>query len=206
MVLEKVVVGNLQVNCYILACDKNSSAIVIDPGDETEKIKRALGKFELRPAFIINTHGHMDHIYGDDDFGLTVYAHRGDAPLLKDQNLNLSVFLGRPFQVKSFVKTLEDGQVIKLEGLELEVIHTPGHTPGGICLLLKKPENKILFSGDSLFCEGIGRTDFPGASEALLITSIKEKLFKLSDDTIVLPGHGPASTIGREKKSNPFLN
>ena len=101
---------------------------------------------------------------------------------------------------------MKDKENIELDDMQLEVIHTPGHTPGGICLLMKKPDDKILFSGDTLFCQGIGRTDFPGADEGLLIKSIKEKLFKLDDDTVVYPGHGPSSTIGEEKRNNPFLN
>jgi glyoxylase-like metal-dependent hydrolase (beta-lactamase superfamily II) len=105
------------------------------------------------------------------------------------------------YNVKSEIKTLEDKEKISLEGIELEVIHTPGHTPGGICLLLKKPVNNILFSGDTLFFQGVGRTDFPGANEGALIKSIKEKLLVLPQETTVYPGHGPSSTIGRERKS-----
>jgi hydroxyacylglutathione hydrolase len=113
--------------------------------------------------------------------------------------------LAESFSVTSDIKELEDKDSVKLEQLELEVIHVPGHTPGGIALLMKKPENNIVFTGDSLFYRSIGRTDFPGASSALLIKSIKEKLFKLNDDTIVYPGHGPSSTIGEERHNNPFL-
>jgi len=100
---------------------------------------------------------------------------------------------------------LEDREIIELEDIQLQVMHTPGHTPGSISLLMKRPRDDILFTGDALFCQGIGRTDFPGADETLLIRSIKEKLFALSDDTVIYPGHGPSSTIGDEKKSNPFL-
>jgi len=206
MILETIRISSYEVNCYILAEDNNSNAIIIDPGGDEQKIKAALAKHKLEPAFIINTHGHIDHIGGDDKFGIPVYIHRMDLALLKDARLNLSGFLAFPYTVKSEIKTLEDKENIGLGQLQLEVIHTPGHTPGGICLLVKKPENKILFSGDTLFCQGIGRTDFPGASQNLLIKSIKEKLFKLDDKTVIYPGHGMSSTIGEEKKNNPFLS
>jgi len=205
MILETVCVGPFQVNCYILAASQNCRAIIIDPGDEELKIKKALERYKLNPAFIINTHGHIDHIGSDDKFQVPIYIHQSDLALLKDPKLNLSSLLTAPFSLKSEIKTLEDKEIIELDGLQLETLHSPGHTPGGICLLLKKPKNKILFSGDTLFCQGIGRTDFPGASLDTLIKSIKERLFTLSDDTLILPGHGPSSTIGKEKASNPIL-
>jgi glyoxylase-like metal-dependent hydrolase (beta-lactamase superfamily II) len=205
MILETLCVGPMQVNCYILASDPDSRAIIIDPGAEEGKIKKVLNKYNLKPEFIINTHGHIDHIGCDDKFDIPVYIHRQDSILLKDPKLNLSSFFMSHFSLESHIITLEDKENIKLDQIQLEVIHVPGHTPGGIALLLVKPKDKILFSGDTLFCQGIGRTDFPGADEALLIKSIKEKLLKLSDDTIIYPGHGPSSTIGEEKRNNPFL-
>jgi len=205
MILETLCVGQMQVNCYILASSHNSRAIIIDPGDEKQKIERVLKKYFLKPEFIINTHGHIDHIGCDDKFGVPVYIHRQDLALLENPELNLSVFFAPPFSLKSNVKILEDKDNIELDQIQLEVIHVPGHTPGGISLLMKKPKDKILFTGDALFYHGIGRTDFSGASETLLIKSIKMRLFKLSDDTIVYPGHGPSSTIGEEKNNNPFL-
>jgi len=206
MILQTVSVGSMQVNCYIIAEAISGQAIVIDPGDDYVKIKKALGRYKLSPAFIINTHGHIDHIGCDDKFGVSVYVHRDDVPLLKDPSLNLSTFLAQPFKVTSEIRPLEDKEKICLGNLELEVIHTPGHTPGGISLLVKKPESKILFTGDSLFCGGIGRSDFPGADGDVLISSIKEKLLSLPADTVIYPGHGPSSSIGSEKKNNPFLN
>lgn len=206
MILENICVGPMQVNCYILASGTDSRAIIIDPGSEKQRIDRLLKKYRLIPGLVINTHGHIDHIGCDDKFGVPVYIHRQDSAMLQNPELNLSAFLEASFSVESKIKVLEDKEDIELDQIQLEVIHVPGHTPGGIALLLKKPKDKILFSGDSLFYHGIGRTDFPGASEALLIKSIKEKLFKLSDDTAVYPGHGPSSTIGEEKNNNPFLN
>lgn len=206
MILETLVVGPLQVNCYILASDKDPRAIIIDPGAEAEKIKEALSRHKLNPAFIINTHGHFDHIGCDNSFSVPVYAHKAEVSLLKEPQLNLSALFSSPCAVKSEITALEDKQRISLGKIELEVIHTPGHTPGGICLFLRNPKKNILFSGDTLFFQGIGRTDYEGASEQVLLKSIKERLFILPDDTIVYPGHGPSSTIGREKKENPFLH
>lgn len=187
MILETICVGALEVNCYILASGKNSSAIVIDPGDDCHKIKKALDKYSLTPSFIINTHGHYDHIGCDDEFGVPIYIHQDD------------LTFAFPYNLKSEIKVLRDNQIISLDDIQLKVLHIPGHTPGGIALLMLKPNNKIVFTGDSLFCQGIGRTDFPYGNEGLLIKSIKEKLFTLSDDTVIYPGHGPSSTIGEEK-------
>ena len=206
MILETVSVGVYQANCYILASQAQSGAIIIDPGDEEPKIRRILNKHKLKPEFIINTHGHIDHIGSDDKFGVPVYIHIKELPLLNNPELNMSGFLGSSYRVGSKIRTLEEGELLELGNLQLEVIHLPGHTPGGIALLMKKPKDKILFTGDSLFRMNIGRTDFPGSDEATLISSIKEKLFKLPDDTVIYPGHGPSSTIGEEKKNNPFLN
>lgn len=205
MILETVCVGQMQVNCYILATKSGSACIIIDPGDEENKIRRVLEKHRLKPRLIINTHAHIDHIGCDDKFDVPTYIHQEDLALLKDPQLNLSNFLTSSYSIKSNIKTLKDKEIIELDGIQLEVIHTPGHTPGGICLLMKKPDNKILFTGDSLFCQGIGRTDFPSADEGLLIKSIKDKLLKLADDVVIYPGHGASSTIGEERRNNPFL-
>jgi glyoxylase-like metal-dependent hydrolase (beta-lactamase superfamily II) len=205
MILETVRVGPMEVNCYILASAEKSSAIIIDPGGETRKIKQVLDKHALRPAFIINTHGHYDHIGSDNEFGLPVYIHSQDSPLLEDPRLNLSGLFALPYRVKSNIRPLEDNQAIELQDLQLKVLHIPGHTPGGIALRMIKPTDKIVFTGDTLFCQGIGRTDLAGGDESLLVKSIKEKLLTLSDDTVIYPGHGPSSTIGEERKHNPFL-
>lgn len=206
MILEIVCVGQMQVNCYILASGQNSQAIIIDPGEEARKIKRILDRHKLKPAFIINTHGHYDHIGSDSEFGAPIYIHSQDLALLKDPQLNLSGLFALDYSVKSEIRTLEDNQNIELQDLQLKVIHVPGHTPGGIALLMIKPVDKIVFTGDSLFCQGIGRSDLTGGDESLLKKSIKEKLLTLPDDTVIYPGHGPSSTIGEEKKNNPFLN
>ncbi|MDD4894298.1 MAG: MBL fold metallo-hydrolase [Candidatus Omnitrophica bacterium] len=206
MILEAVSVGPMQVNCYILALAPDEKAVIIDPGDEKRKIEQALKKHNLTPGFIINTHGHIDHIGCDDKFGVPVYIHRDDVPMLGDPKLNLSVLFANDCSIKSEIRALEDKDNIELGQIQLEVIHTPGHTLGGISLLMKKPKDNILFTGDSLFFHSIGRSDLPGGSSELLMKSIKDKLFKLRDDTIVYPGHGPSSTIGEEKKNNPYIN
>jgi len=175
MIFETICVGPFEVNCYCIAAEDNTDAVIIDPGGQEEKIRQALDKHRLKPGFIINTHGHIDHIGCDDKFGVPVYIHKKDAALLNDPQLNLSKFLSSPYSVKSSIKLLEDRQNLELGGIAFKVIHTPGHTPGGICLLMHKPKAKILFSGDTLFCGGVGRSDFPGADQELLIKSIKER-------------------------------
>jgi len=206
MILEQIKVGSMQVNCYILGDSKTRRAIVIDPGDEYDRIKRLMAQKNLKADFIINTHGHIDHIGADDKFGLKVYVYKDEMPMLKNADVNLSGLLLAPFTVNCQVHPLQDNQDIQLDSIHLKVMHTPGHTPGGISLLLMYPKNKIVFTGDTLFCQGIGRTDFPGASEEVLIRSIKSRLLTLSDDTIVYPGHGPSTTIGAERKGNPFIS
>jgi len=204
VILETVNVGPMQVNCYVLACAPSGEAIIIDPGDQASKINLALKKHKLKVAMVINTHGHYDHIGCDDEFGVTVYAHKLDLPLLQDADKNFSSSFSSAYKVKSEIKTLEDKEIIKLDCLELEVIHLPGHTPGGIGLLLKKPQAGIVFTGDTLFNRGIGRYDLEGSSRSQLEKAIKERLFILPSQTIVYPGHGPVTTIGREKNNNLF--
>lgn len=204
MILETVVVGAMEVNCYVLASGGGRKAIIIDPGDDEKKIRKVLEKHAIIPAVVINTHGHFDHIGCDDVFKVPVCVHRLDAGMLIDAKRNYSAFLACPYKVKAEIKQLEDGQKIILEDIELEVRHIPGHSSGGIALVLKKPRDKIVFSGDSLFWGSIGRSDL-GGNEELLVRSIREKLLSLSDDTVVYPGHGPATSIGEEKANNPFL-
>lgn len=206
MILETVVVGPMEVNCYIVAEAPRSKAVIIDPGDDEPAIRSALARHGLVPEIIINTHGHIDHIGCDDKFKIPVYVHRQDLALLKDPRLNLSAYLSEEMSVKSDIHVLEDAQEIAAAGLLMQVIHLPGHTPGGIALLMKKPQGKVIFTGDSLFYHSIGRSDGPGGDPFLLIRSIKEKLLGLAPDTIVYPGHGPSSTIGQEKQENEYLN
>jgi glyoxylase-like metal-dependent hydrolase (beta-lactamase superfamily II) len=192
----------MEVNCYILAVKPGGNAIIIDPGAQSRKIRKVLDEFKLKPVFIINTHGHFDHIGADDDFGVAVYAHKLDVPLLKDAQLNMSGLFAIPSVVKSEIRILDDNQIIESDGIKLKVMHLPGHTKGGIGLLLEKPINNVVFTGDTLFCGGIGRSDLAGGSPEQLAKAIRERLFALPDETRIYPGHGLCSTIGAEKLNN----
>lgn len=205
MILEGITVGPMQTNCYILSSGRGLSAIIIDPGSELNKINKILDKHKLKPAFVINTHGHFDHIGCDDKFGVPVYIHKQDLAMLQDAKLNYSASFALPYHVKSETIALNEGDYLKLDDISLRVMHTPGHSPGGITLLLEKPVDKIAFTGDTLFCQGIGRSDFAGGDESLLIKSIKEKILTLPEETVIYPGHGGSSTVGMEKKNNLFL-
>lgn len=201
MILEIVPVGPMGVNCYILAEKEGFPAVIIDPGDQADKIRQVLMKHKLTPGIIINTHGHYDHIGADDKFNIPVYVHRLDAPLLTDPMLNLSGLFAIPYKVKSKIRFIEEDEIIALGGIELKVLHTPGHTQGGVVLLMQKPVGKIAFTGDTLFCQGIGRSDLSGGDEEMLLKSIKDKLFTLPSETKIYPGHGPSSMIGKEKRN-----
>lgn len=200
-ILETICVGPLEVNCYILGCKRTSEAVIIDPGDDFEKIKKRLEEIGLKPKFILNTHGHADHIGANGRFGLPVMIHRADVTFLKNPVKNLSAQFGLTVSSPKSDRLLEDKEKINVGDLVLEVIHTPGHTPGSISFKC----DDMVFTGDTLFCEGVGRTDFSYSSEKDLFKSIHEKLLILPDSTKVYPGHGPASTIGHEKANNPFL-
>jgi hydroxyacylglutathione hydrolase len=220
MILETLTVGSLEVNCYVVAAAEKRTALspaqseapgraralIIDPGDDEEKIIAVLERHHLVPGLVVNTHGHYDHIGCDDCFGVDVCIHTGDAAMLKEPSRNLSVLMGDFYKVRSRIRILEDRQEIRLDGVCLRVIHSPGHTPGSICLLMEEPESGILFSGDTLFHGGVGRTDFHGGSEQALFRSLRDTIMILPDATVVYPGHGPSSTIGREKKNNPFIS
>lgn len=202
MILEKIVVGLMQVNCYILGDEKTREAIIVDPGEEASSIKKALKRLDLTAKLIVNTHGHADHIGANKALGLPIYAHRLEADFLTEPKLNLSASFGIPIKSNPAEHLLEDGDEIKVGSIKLKVMHTPGHTPGSICL----KTDGIVFTGDLLFFESVGRTDFQYGSWEQLISSIRDKILALDDKVIIYPGHGPESTVGNERARNPFLN
>lgn len=205
MKVEKLVVGEMQANCYLVWDEQSKEAVVIDPGGDPDTIIDAISRNSLKVIHIINTHGHVDHVETNDlirqKTEATLLIHSADVSLLQDLELNLSQALGRGKNFLPPTKTLEDKDKLKLNGFELEVLHTPGHTPGSICLY----GDKRLFSGDTLFAGGVGRTDLPGGNFRQLKDSLEHKILKLSDGVVVYPGHGPNTTIGKERRDNPFL-
>lgn len=201
MLIKKIVVGQLESNCYLAGDEDTKEIFIIDPGGDYDKIKDVIDRNSLKPKAVINTHGHGDHIAANKEFGISVWIHRLDADFLTDPSKNLSGAFGFFLKTKTASKLLEDRDILNIGKYSIEVIHTPGHTPGSICL---KGE-RVIFTGDTLFHEGIGRTDFAYGSEEDIIRSIKEKLFTLDDDYVIYPGHGPSSTIGNEKSNNPYI-
>lgn len=199
--IKTIVVGMMEANCYIVGDDATKEAFIIDPGGDYKKIKKVINEKGLEPKAVINTHGHGDHIGANGEFELPIWLHRLDAGFLQDPSKNLSGAFGFLLKTKSASRLLEDGDILKIGKYALEVIHTPGHTPGSICL----KANGVIFSGDTLFCGGIGRTDFTYGSEEDIMRSIKERLLVLDDNYVIYPGHGPSSTIGRERADNPFV-
>jgi len=201
VLIKTVTVGPLESNCYLAGDDLTKEIFIIDPGADYEIIKGIIDKDGLKPKAVINTHGHGDHIGANKEFGIPVWIHRLDADFLTDPSKNLSGAFGFLLKTKTASRLLEDGDALSMGKYKLEVIHTPGHTPGSICL----KGDGVIFTGDTLFCQGIGRTDFAYGSEEDIMCSIKERLFTLDDDYIIYPGHGPSSTIGNEKLYNPFI-
>lgn len=200
-------VGQLGTNCYIVYCEQTLQAGVIDPGGSSEAILAEISKANLIVKYIINTHGHADHIAANDAIqqatGAKVLIHYEDAGMLTNAQLNLSMYLGNNIVCRPADRLLDDGDTITIGSIEFKTLHTPGHTPGGICLL--SDANKVLIAGDTLFAESVGRTDFPGGSSSQLFNSIKDQLLNLDDAVRVLPGHGPETSIGWERNHNPFI-
>lgn len=208
MIIKMFTFGRYFANCYIVVCEETKEAAIIDPTfdskTEAEEILRVINQLGLSVKYIINTHGHPDHTAGNgimkEATGASILIHEDDVPMLTRAK-NLSIFFGFRSMTPPADSTLHDGDVIKVGHVELKVLHTPGHTKGGISLLV----DDVVFTGDTLFAGSIGRTDFPGGSFKEIIHSIKTRLLTLPDHVKVYSGHGPVSVIAEERRHNPFL-
>lgn len=213
MIVESFPVGFLQCNCTIVGCPRTRQALVVDPGGDVPLIEETLARHGLRVAAIVHTHAHFDHVAGTGELarktGAPVLLHPGDRFLWDDLAGQLGwVGLRGAFPIPPAPppdQELSAGQTVRFGEQGTLVLHTPGHTPGSVCFSLGTPEGLLLLSGDTLFAGSIGRTDFPGGDHEQLLTSIHERLLPLEDSTRVIPGHGPATTIGAERRQNPFL-
>ena len=206
MILESLPTGPLEVNCYIIGCEKTRKAAVVDPGGNVDRILKLLEKHKLKLEMIINTHGHFDHIGGNRQLseatGAALLIHQADRYLLDLAQEHAAGFGLQTEPSPAPTRELSGGETLQLGELSIQVIHTPGHSPGGICLYV----DNCLIVGDTLFAGSVGRTDLPGGDQPLLIAGIREKLLPFPEATRVYPGHGPMTTIGQEKVYNPFLS
>lgn len=203
--IEGRAMGVMGANCYLIGCPETKKAVIIDPGAEGQSIHRWIIEKGYHVEYILLTHGHLDHIGAVDELrdtlGAKVGIHAMDAEMLTNGQKNLSAYMGSSIEMKPADVLLEDGQTLTVGKMAIKVIATPGHTLGGVSFLTSEG----LISGDTLFDGSIGRTDFPGGSMEQIIDSIKQKLLVLPEETRVYPGHGDTTTIGREKRINPFL-
>lgn len=202
-----ITVGAFRENCYLYACPETLEAVIIDPGDEAQRIIDRIQELKFIPRYIINTHGHIDHICAIDEvssaYPVPLAIHPADVFMYTDEKAaHMYQREGPPVKRKPDI-LLQEGDTITFGTLTLEVVHTPGHTPGGICLLSRP---YCIFSGDTLFRRGIGRTDLSGGNYEQIVASIREKLYTLDEELVVFPGHGEPTTIIEEKYENPFVN
>jgi glyoxylase-like metal-dependent hydrolase (beta-lactamase superfamily II) len=205
MIIKTLPVGPIMANCFVVGCKETLEAAVIDPGDEAKKILGLVAELDLTVKFIINTHGHFDHVSANKGVNAATKApiliHALDAPMLEQISASAANWGLSAENSPSPDRTIDDGDTITFGKITFNVIHTPGHTPGGISLFA----DGRVFVGDTLFAGSIGRTDFPGGDFKTLKTSIQNKLFRLGDDVRVFTGHGPETSIGRERQHNPFV-
>ncbi|MDH5492634.1 MAG: MBL fold metallo-hydrolase [Myxococcales bacterium] len=211
MILEHFPVGPLGCNCVILGDEETGEAIVVDPGGETDRILARLEALGLRCQAILHTHTHFDHVAGtgalQEATGASTMLHEADLFLYEGLQMQVDTF-GLPFQVDQPAEVdrfLLDGEGVRAGGIEAGVLHTPGHSPGSLCFVLHD-DRPIVLAGDTLFCGSVGRTDLWGGSMPAMLSSIEDKLLTLPEETLVISGHGPTTTIGREKSTNPYLS
>ncbi|MEG0805899.1 MAG: MBL fold metallo-hydrolase [Lachnospiraceae bacterium] len=206
MKIDTKVLGKVGTNCYVLMNEDTKEIIIVDPADWEEDIETMVEQFGGKPVGILLTHGHFDHITAADavreNYQIKMYANEAEKDTLKDSKMNMSGMGTGPRSYTADV-FLKDGERFELAGFSIQMLSTPGHTPGGACFYFEK--EKVLFSGDTLFADSVGRSDFPGGSMSALVRSIQEKLLNLPDEVIVYPGHMGATTIGHERQYNPFL-
>lgn len=208
MIIQMFMVGKLLTNCYVVACPKTLEALIIDPGfdsrHEAQEIFKHISENALKPKFIVNTHGHPDHICGNgivkEKFATPILIHEQDAPMLEEPGKRFATKFGFNINSPPADASLQDGDSVKIGGINLKIIHTPGHSLGSICLIGEKE----VFTGDTLFAGSVGRVDLPQSSEAEMKKSLK-KLASLPNHFEVYPGHGPTTTIEEEKQTNPFM-
>ena len=198
--IMRLVVGPIRTNCYLIKNKLSDGVIIVDPGGDEEVIENRMLAYHMKPVAILLTHGHFDHIGAVNQlksrFGVKVYAYQDEKEVLERPDINLSSMFERPMSIKADVY-LRDNEEFELDGIKFKTIYTPGHTIGSCCFYIEN--EKVLFSGDTLFAYSHGRTDFPTGSEGSIIRSITEKLLKLESDVKVYPGHEDETTIGREK-------
>ncbi|MEA2102342.1 MAG: MBL fold metallo-hydrolase [Thermodesulfobacteriota bacterium] len=207
MQVETVVVTEFMTNCFIVSDEETKKALVIDPGGDAHKILNKINSMDIEVIGIVDTHGHVDHVGANreirDTFGVEVMLHRLDLPMLQAASKMATMFGVRIEQPPDPERFIAEGDIIRMGNTTFKVIETPGHSPGGISLMCS--DNKHCIVGDTLFMGSIGRTDLPGGDYNTLIQSIKTKILPMGDEIVVLTGHGPATTIGTERKHNPFL-
>ncbi len=209
MILETLIVGPLQVNCYLLGCEQTRQAIVLDPGDNAPAIQAALRRHDLKLTAILATHAHFDHVMAarplQEATAAAFHLHPAERPLLAMMRRMALAWLGHdPGEPPEVNGDLLAGRRVTFGMESLEVCFTPGHSPGGVTLI--HHASRCVFTGDALFAGGIGRTDLPGGDLATLLASIRDQILTLPDDYVILSGHGPASTIGAERATNPYLD
>ena len=203
-------VGDLAANCHMVSSGRGSECIVVDCGGEAARVAELICERELEPVMLVSTHAHADHIAGNAELlqgfnGLVLAGHPAEADWYGRPSLNLSYFLGRSVKSPRPDRDVVEGDTCELAGAEIKVLHLPGHSPGSIGLLFDVSGGKGLIGGDVLFAGGIGRTDLHGGDSAQLARTINDKVLKLPDSTVVYTGHGPETTVGEEKRNNPFI-